>query len=476
MQLPTIYPVTSHTDHVGLGSTFVAVKGMKDDGIYHIETALAKGAARILVQHDAELTATVLQAIAVHNAQLMRVADTRLALAQESARAFKYPARKLRIIAITGTKGKTTTAFLLEHLFKTADYKTALLSTVHNRIIDTIFPTTLTTPQPDYLHAFLDVCVQQGVDLVILEAAAQGFSLHRLATLAFDGAIFTNFSKEHGEFYAMQEDYFKAKCVLFNQMKPGVPAFINADDDGLNSFINSVSNVPLKTFGRHQGQVKAQLVTSDFNGLTLALDYTHKQTIFNCPILLGAFSFYNLLAALCIADQFGLDENKVHVALATFEGVPGRLHLKNAFNLPNGAHAFIDYAHNPASYEAVLSTLRSLTPHLIVVFGCGGDRAKEKRPIMGTIAATHCDAVILTSDNPRSEDPAVIAQAVYAGITHSKKSKIIIELDREKAIQKAYQLSTSKSIIVLLGKGPDEYQLVNGVKMPFSEREILQAL
>lgn len=467
--LPTIYPVTCHTDHVGPGSTFVAIAGFNLDGVNFIPQAIAKGATRIVVEHGVELSPTVLYEIKKHRAQLTTVSNARKALAELSAQANGNPARKLKIIAITGTKGKTTTAFLLEHLLRTAGKKTALISTVYNMIDGQQFAMRLTTPQPDYLHVFFNSCIQAGVEYVIMEAAAQAFTMHRLDGIEFDGILFTNFDSEHAEFYASLDDYFAAKCAIFNYGKPTASIFVNADDAWCQKILSSK---PVSTFGFSAGTVRGKLHTTN-HGIELSVTTGHSTHTIACPALIGSFNGYNILGVASLALDLGIDPQAVVQSFATFERVPGRL---EQHPLPNGARCIIDYAHNPSSYKAVLSTLRTLTDHLIVVFGCGGDRDASKRPLMGQIAAEYADIVILTSDNPRSEDPATIAQAIKAGITDEQKGKVLDELDRALAIKKAYQLSRPTTIVALLGKGPDEYQIVGKVKERFSEAEIVRSL
>lgn len=463
--------VTSHTNHITSGSTFVVIRGMKEDGVAYIPLAIQKGASTIVVQEDTILTSELINFIEQSGVQLVYVPNTRQALAQLSAQAYNFPAQKLSIIGVTGTKGKSTTTFLLEHIFKTAGYKTALLSTVKNRILDTDLPTQLTTQQPDYLHAFFQACVQQGVTHVILEVAAQALTLHRVQTIEFDAALITNFSQEHAEFYPSLDDYFNAKKNIINQLKAGAPLILNSDDKRvreLGDYINSIF-FGLESLTDFSGTI----VHNNLAGLTLDIYHTDGQTRVACPALVGAFNAYNILAAVTLARSLLISWEVIRSALLSFTAVPGRL---DKYLLPNGATAFIDYAHNPSSYEAVLSTLRAFTPHLIVVFGAGGERDATKRPLMGAIASQYADAIILTSDNPRSEDPAEIINNIQAGIHEHDSFKVSVELDRARAIQKAYELSRAGSIIVLLGKGPEEYQLIKGIKYPLSERAILQSL
>ncbi|MBI2775387.1 UDP-N-acetylmuramoyl-L-alanyl-D-glutamate--2,6-diaminopimelate ligase [Candidatus Dependentiae bacterium] len=470
--LPFIFPVACHTNNVGGSSIFVAVKGMKDDGVNHIPEALSRGARIIVVAHDAHISDEIQCLIQKSQALLLRTDNPRRALAQLSAHALNYPAHALKIIGITGTKGKTTTAFLLAHLLRSAGKKVALLSSVHNMIDAEILPTELTTQHPDYLHVFFDACKKNNIEYVVMETAAQAFSLDRVFDLFFDGVIFTNFSKEHAEFYPNQESYFEAKCQIFAQSKKNAPVFINADDahyEELKKKCAAAQSFSLRT----ESLIKGEIISNDWNGLKLKIVLDGKDYQFLCPALLGEFNAYNILAAISMAHRIGIDAETIFKTCISFNGVPGRLEL---YKLPNGARGIIDKAHNASSFEAVLSALRPLTNKLIVVFGAGGDRDATKRPFMGAIASNYADLVIITSDNPRSEKLATIIGQIMAGIDEQKLNKTIIIENREKAILHAYANSSSGSIIALLGKGPDEYELVSGVKTYFSERSILQSL
>lgn len=470
--LPPIYPVTCHTDHVGVGSTFVAIQGFKHDGLTFIPQALERGATTIVVHNDALLSTDLVSLIYKYNAQLMRVGDTRLALATLSAQALNFPAKKLKIIGITGTKGKTTSSFLLEHIMRNAGYKTALLSTVHNAIGEQIFPMKLTTPQPDYLHIFFKACVDAGVEYVIMEVAAQAMSMQRVAGIEFDGIIFTNFDQEHAEFYETIDAYFQAKASILKQRKKDAPVIINGHDD----WLKRIAQPDYISFGTDKVQHATFKITNVRDvQQAVSFDFIWKETndFAYCPALIGQFNLWNVAGVISMARSLGISQESINHGLQTFKKVPGRL---ESYQLPNGARCFIDYAHNPSSYLAVLSAMRPLTDHLIVVFGCGGDRDQEKRPHMGSIAAQFADFIILTSDNPRSENPEEIICQIKKGIGDAHFSKIYTELDRAMAIKKAYEQSCSGSIIMLLGKGPDEYQIIGNQKFPFSEAAIVRSL
>lgn len=470
MNIPTILPVACHTDNVGQGTVFVAIKGKKEDGSAHILKALELGARAVYVDQACELNDVTRNELIRRDIPCVMVNDARLVLAQLSALAHGNPADKLRIVAVTGTKGKTTTVFLLEHILRTAGYTTALLSTVRNSIGDTIFKTNLTTRQPDYLHAFFAQCVTAGVQIVVMEVAAQALSLHRVVGLQFDGAIVTNFEAEHAEFYATIEEYFAAKCKLIDHLKPGAPLLVNGDDARVRTL--AVLAPQAFTFGTGKDNtLRAERLSARNEPLTISLLRDGDSCHYSCPILMGNFNVYNMCAAAGLARCLGVSCEAIEQACVKFKPVPGRLEM---YALSNGARGCIDYAHTPASYTSILSTLRELTDHLIVVFGAGGERDKTKRPVMGKVATDFADLTIVTSDNPRSEKAEDIARDIQVGIPEGRN--VLLELDREKAIQLAYKNSKPTSIIVMLGKGPDEYQQIGAIKYPFSEKAILQRL
>ncbi len=335
-----------------------------------------------------------------------------------------------------------------------------------------------------------------------MEAAAQALSLHRLATITFDAAAFTNFSLEHSEFYATQDEYFAAKLQLFKQLSPHARVVLNADDAHVGACIQALSQASFDTsdivfvsvaaqskFSQNDNDSKARMINrfvidpkqsvsgvvlqSDLSALKLEITSRERSYTCSSKALLGSFSAYNVLTAIALVEPYGVSETVIQAAIASFAGVPGRL---KRFDVPNKAVAFIDNAHTPSSFEAILSALRPLSSDLIVVFGAGGDRDAVKRPLMGAIAAQYANQVIITTDNPRSENPKDIIDQIKAGIKGNTSANVDTELDREAAIRKAYKLSRSGSIIALLGKGPVEYQHVGNEKIPFSEAAILQSL
>lgn len=460
IKLPEIWPVTCHSDYVGPESTFVAIKGMQYDGKDYIKQAVKKGASTIVIAQHVQLSVELKQLLDEKNVTITRVENTRKALAHLSAQAYNYPAQNLIIVGITGTKGKTTTAHLMHHVLHEVGIKAALISTVENRINDTIFMAPLTTPQPDYLHMFMHVCIKQGITHLVMEAAAQALSLHRLDGILFHIGIFTNFAHEHLEFYPNLDEYFKAKCQLLDQLKAKAPLIVNADDAQYSKLTSQYSNIiPFRL-----KQLEALLFVPKI------IFVYHKQLICT-PQLMGTFNVYNILAALHALEYLDIPLKHSALALKSFTGIKGRL---QRHELPNGAICYVDYAHTPDSYQQVLSLLRNLTHKLIVVFGSGGGRDRLKRPIMGSIASRYADHIVLTSDNPRHEDPQMIVLDIMTGI--DMQQKVHIELDRARAVEYAYTLSNKESIIALLGKGPDEFQCIGNKRYFFSDTQTVNNL
>jgi len=469
IMIPSIYPVTSHTDFVGKGSTFVAVSGKKLHGLSFIPVALQKGAAKIVVQEDDQLDDALRALIKDFGARLEVVQNARKSLAELSAQALNYPASKLKIIAVTGTKGKTSTSYMIYHMLLSLGKKVALSSTVEKLIEKNLVKIPLTTPQPDQLHIFFDLCVKSDIEYVVLEVSAQALSLHRVAGLVFDAGIFTNFSLEHLEFYKNMTEYFEAKEMLVLLIKKPENMFLNIDDPHLLKLYKKYPECSTFSQEDKNATIYGWSHFTD-HGLLLHAKIKNKTYMFQAPML-GKFNAYNLLSAFGVLHSLGIDLQELMLSMMTLKKIPGRM---EPYNLVNGARCFIDYAHNPSSFEAVLSTLRSMTPNLIAVFGAGGNRDKHKRPIMGAIAQKYCDAIILTSDNPRDEDPAVIIQEIAAGFADKDSCKVYKELNRTAAIEFAYELSENKAIIAILGKGPDEYQIVGDLTFPFKERSIIK--
>ncbi len=477
--LPKIYPITCHTDHVGTGSTFVAIKGFEQDGNKYIEKAIKLGAKKIILEDYAEFSKKTLP----KEIEFIFTGNARKALAIHSAEILGNPASKLKIIGITGTKGKTSTTFIIEHILKTAGHKTALLGTIKNKILNQEIESKRTTPQSDYFQMFLHECVKQNVEYVVMEVSAHALSLDRVYGIEFDAVGFTNLAPEHMDFYKNLEKYFEAKSLIFNQIKKDGSVIINTEDEWgkkafknqeyknykltLNPFVLSLSKDTNGILNRWTNFNKNtfKINQNNLNGLNFSIQ---KKYEINSPQLFGEFNIYNLTMAFLICKQLGLKTEEIISAIKDFDGIPGRLQMHT---LKNKAKTFVDYAHNPSSMEAVLKTLKPLSKKLIVVFGCGGDRDKTKRPVMGKLATKYADKVIITDDNPRFEEPQNIINEILTGIDSKDLNKVTCELDRKKAIELAVKSSCKNSVIALLGKGHENYYSAKGKTFYFDDFE-----
>ena len=468
IEMPSIYPVTSHSGRIGKGSTFVAITGMQENGERYILEALERGASTIVVQADSVVDETVLEKIKECKATLSYVKNTRVALSQLSAESLGNPAQKMKIVGVTGTKGKTSTCFMIYQLLMAAGKKVALLSTVEKRIGEAFVDLALTTPLPDHLHMFLKMCVDLEIEYVVMEVSAQSLSLHRLDNVSFNAGAFTNFSLEHLEFYKNLEEYFQSKTLLINKIKDPACLFVNIDDEYGKQIANKYPQLSTYSLLDETATISAKARHKN-NLLQLSVLCKGEHYEFSSH-LMGEFNGYNMLAAISIVSALSIPLAAVATGLAALERIPGRM---EKYQLANGAVCFIDYAHNPSSFEAVLSTLRSHTKDLIVVFGAGGGRDKSKRPIMGSIVEKYADTAILTSDNPRDEHPIAIIKDIKAGIVGDRLN-MLEEINRTTAIEMACTMSKEGSVVAVLGKGRDEYQIVGSLTFPFKERSIIK--
>ncbi len=451
--------VTSHTDHIDSNSTFIVQDGFKDSGLKYLSLAMKKGAKKIVIPNKYKIEAQkIITENLAENLNIKYVEDCRLELSKLSAEAYDFPSLKLKIIGITGTKGKTSSTFLLYHMLKKLGYKVGLISGVHCQLGDEVIKSNLTTPQADFINWFLDKAVKNNYTHIVMEVSAQAITLKRVAHINFYGGLFTNFSSEHLEFYNNLDEYFQAKSQLINLIDKDGFFIINGDEDHYFK-LNLKLREKVKTFSILNGDYKYNIENSNpviikFNNFTFKTN------------LIGSFNAINLAGIISILISMNLDISKTTNLLDDFKGVPGRM---ESYKLKNNSIAIIDYAHNPSSYASFFPTVRTLTKNLIAIFGCGGERDSARRPIMGEIASKYADQIILTTDNPRSEDAQKIAEEILSGIPIKEHHKVIIILDRAAAIKKAYELSYDKSLIALLGKGPDEYQEIGQNKFFFSD-------
>lgn len=445
---------------------FVAIKGFDTDGHEYVETAIKQGAKAVILQEGVTLE-TIKKVPAEITVIIAK--DTRYALAICSCNFYGHPSRKFKLIGITGTKGKTTTAFMTKKILEKAGKKVGLIGTIATYIGDKkLEDSDRTTPESNKLQAIFAQMVEAGCEAVVMEVSSQSLKLNRVAGCDFDIGIFTNFSEDHisPKEHPNMEDYFNAKVQLFKMCKTG---FINADDYHVAKLSKLVPECAITTYGIDNF---CSVLAKDITITNSYVDFKVKIGMRNERIktcIPGRFSVYNSLAAICVGEKLGANAEQIKEALEEVR-VPGRSELVNN---KKELTIMIDYAHSPESLENILSAVKSYTRgRVISVFGCGGDRDTSKRPIMGEISGRIADFTIITSDNPRTEDPEKIVNQIEEGIKKTK-GKYTVIVDRMEAIKEAIKMADKKDIIVLAGKGHEPYQEINGIKYPFDERVIV---
>lgn len=448
---------------VSEGALFVAVRGTNTDGHEYIETAISKGAVAILC----ETIPDYLDAKVCY----MKVADSSLALGLLSSAFYDDPSSAMKLIAVTGTNGKTTTATLLYQLFTKLGYTCGLISTVNNRIAGHILPSTHTTPEAISLNAMLRKMADAGCSHVFMEASSHAIHQNRIKGLRFEGVIFTNITHDHLDYHKTFASYIAAKKKLFDEVNSDAWSLTNKDDrNGLVMLQNTKAS--RYTYALKQlADFKARIIESDLNGLCLEID--HMEAWFR---LSGTFNAYNLLAVYGAAVLLGEDRENIITAMSSLESVSGRFEYIKS---PGGIVAIVDYAHTPDALKNVLDTInevRTRNESLITIVGCGGDRDREKRPIMAEVAVLESDKVILTSDNPRSESPEMILDEMQKGIPPEHYKKMLRITDRKEAIRTAVTLANKGDIILIAGKGHETYQEIKGEKHHFDDREVVKEL
>jgi len=384
---------------------------------------------------------------------------------------YQHPSKKLKLVGVTGTNGKTTVATLLSNLFQELGYKVGLLSTVENKINNTVIPSSHTTPDSITINELLLDMIAANCDYCFMEVSSHATVQERIAGLSFTGGIFTNITHDHLDFHQTFEEYIKAKKYFFDQLPASAFALTNSDDKrGAVMLQNTKAHA--KTYAlQSMATFKAKIIENQFSGLFLNIDA--EEVWFK---MVGSFNAYNLLAVYATAMLLDQDKTRVLTILSTLSGAEGRFDYTIA---PNGVIGIVDYAHTPDAIKNVLQTIANIrkgNETVIAIVGCGGDRDKTKRPIMAEVACKLSDKVILTSDNPRTEDPAAILKEMEAGIPISLKKKTITIQDRKEAIRTACHLAKSGDIILLAGKGHEKYQEINGVKYPFDDKQIFSEI
>ncbi|REJ85014.1 MAG: UDP-N-acetylmuramoyl-L-alanyl-D-glutamate--2,6-diaminopimelate ligase [Bacteroidetes bacterium] len=458
-----IIDVTFDYRSVKEGSLFIAVKGLQSDGHNFIEQVIASGAVAVVCEKLPDI---------LHDSVVyIRVNDSSLALAQIAANYHGNPSEKLKLIGITGTNGKTTTATLLFSLFRKLGYSCGLLSTVKNMINEQIIPATHTTPDPLKLNALLSAMVDEECEYCFMEVSSHSVVQNRVSGLNFAAGVFTNITHDHLDYHKTFDAYLKAKKGFFDMLPSGSFALVNSDDRNSKVMLQN-TKASKYSYGLHSMcDYRCKLLENEFTGMLLNLDGQE----LHCR-LVGSFNAYNITAVYAVARLLGKPKMEVLTELSNLEPVEGRFDYVSSQKNIIGV---VDYAHTPDALQNVLNTIndvRSGKGRIITIVGCGGDRDASKRPVMAKIAAELSDRIILTSDNPRSEDPGEIISQMEKGIPASDSGKSLSIVDRKEAIKTAVALAQPGDIILLAGKGHEKYQEIKGKRTPFDDKQILSEL
>ena len=450
--------LTCDSRKVSPGDLYFCLPGLRVDGHSFAQQAADKGAAALVVERK----------LPVELPQVL-VEDARAAMSYMAQCFYGYPARGMRGVGITGTKGKTTTSFLVREIARHAGYKVGLMGTVCTSIGDKEEPASLTTPDPIDVQSLLARMRDAGCDFYVMEVSAHALDLRKLVGMQFDQGVFTNFSQDHLDYFGTMETYRKAKEKFFTPFYIR-HAVVNADDEAAPHMLGKVETT---TFGVSKpADAYANDIEIHESGVSFVLSWKDVRLPLHLHIS-GIFNVYNSMAAAVACLEMGMDSGKVKEGLEAVTVVPGRIEP-----LPTHTpyRVILDYAHSPASLESILKTIREFTRgRLICLFGCGGGRDKEKRPIMGEISGRLADFSILTSDNPRLEQPMDILSAIEAGIKPTGAPYVVIE-NRREAIRYAMQMGQPGDVIVLAGKGHETYQDIGGQKLPFDEKVVVREL
>ncbi len=450
------------------GYLFIAIKGFATDGHTFIEDAIKNGATAVMVEEGCDLKSLNIP----ESITIIMAKNTREALAICSSNFYQNPSSKFKLIGVTGTKGKTTTTFMIKEILERAGKKVGLIGTIATYINGKkVKESDRTTPESLELQQLFNQMVEEGVEVVVMEVSSQSLKLHRVDGCQFDIVLFTNFSEDHisQNEHPNMEDYLQSKLKLFHMCKTGI---VNVDDLQGAKIPNLFPENNITTYGIDNF---ANVLAKDITITNAYVDFKVKITDRNERVktgIPGRFSVYNSLAAICVAQKFGISPEVIKEALLEVR-VPGRSELVNN---KKELTIMIDYAHSPESLQNILQATKSYTRgRVISVFGCGGDRDSGKRPIMGEISGKIADYTIITSDNPRTEDPQKIVDQIEEGIKKTK-GKYEVIVDRTEAIEKAINMANKRDIIILAGKGHEPYQEINGVKYPFDERIIVKEI
>jgi len=456
----TISGITFDSRTCSDASLFIAVNGTNADGHKFIGKAIENGATAII--YDA--------CCSCDNPEItyIKVKDSRRALALAADNFFDHPSSKLNLVGITGTNGKTTTVTLLYNLFRSLGYACGLISTIANYIDGTVVPTEHTTPDPVSLNSLLAKMVDKGCEYCFMEVSSHSIDQERIGGLRFKIAIFSNLTHDHLDYHKTFESYRDCKKRFFDNLPKDACAIINLDDRNGEIMVQNTKATVMRYSCRNMADFRCKIIEETLDGMELSVDGTRLWTRF-----IGNHNAYNILAVYSAAIMLGADKEEILVKMSALEPVAGRLEYIRG---GNDITALVDYAHTPDALENALRTLRETANGrcLVCVFGCGGNRDKTKRPEMGAIAAKYADKVIVTSDNPRDEDPEDIIRDIKTGLDIAARARTLFITNRKEAIRAALMTAPEGSVVLVAGKGHEDYQIVKGVKSHFSDKETIE--
>ncbi len=463
---PEITSVHARAQQVKPGGLFIAVKGSQFDGHDFIDQAFENGAVAAVVQQPAP-----------SGYRQIPVKNTRKAMASIAALFYGKPSERLTLIGITGTNGKTTTAWLLESILTAAGLAPGVIGTVNVRYMGKVYDTPVTTPESIELQRILYEMAGAGVTHVIMEVSSHGVDLNRVDACDFDIGIFTNLTQDHLDYHKTMTAYWKCKKAFFTKILPGRSnrkgrAVLNINSEKGTALARTLKIETLTVGTTRDADIYCTDIRDDINGLSARLWMNTEGIRFQSP-LAGGFNLENILCAAGAARFLEIDPVRVRKGIERLKNIPGRL---ERVGIDSGRFVFVDYAHTPDALESILATLKNRAPaRLITVFGCGGDRDITKRDKMGAIASSHSDLVIITSDNPRTENPDKIIRDILKGVPpETPADNLIVEPDRKKALERAVTVSQKQDTIVAAGKGHETYQIIRTGKIDFDDRDILR--
>ncbi len=459
--------LTYDSRSVGQGDVFVAIRGQNHDGHRFIEDAVHRGARAVVLENDAAIP----DSFFFHNDVLkVVVGNSRRALALMSANYYGRPGSKLKIIGVTGTNGKTTTTYLLKSILEASGEKAGLVGTVEYKIGDEMMPAPFTTPESLELQGLFDAMVKKSCRAAVMEVSSHALALDRVYGLGFQLALFTNLTQDHLDFHGSMDAYFNAKKTLFDGLDENSIAVTNADDERGLSIVASTKARRVTYRVEKRGDVPAYDVKTGTDGIKFTARHEGEKTTISSP-LTGRFNVYNLLGATASALALGISTSAIQTGIERVRSVRGRF---ERIDSGRGWSAIVDYAHTPDALRRALEAIRELLPQdkpgkIITIFGCGGNRDREKRSQMGRIASELSDITIITSDNPRNEDPEAIIEEIRRGVRESAKTMDIV--DRREAIQAGLKMARQGDVVLIAGKGHEAYQILGDKRIHFDDRE-----